>query len=280
MQITSHSFPERMSPMMQRRRSSAQLRESRARRESLLVERENERIAKINKRMERVHNMKIDPELSAQEQSKIRERRDNMLDMLARQIARIMEGRAKREANALEQEAREIQARLEENLREREEQAENAAEAQPNTPKEYEEEVQAAERSNLKGMLRNQATMGEIRDLMRVRGARSIEAVQLRHAVDSPNSTGFIVTGEGADTITTRVPSGRGETDSFKVNHLRRLETGIARLDEAIMQRVARMYQNSKTDGEAIKAARQQEMYEAGQDENAPYETATPADNE
>lgn len=252
---TAHDFPQRVTDTPLRRRGRSQaMRERRAEREMKLRERENERIAKIHKRMDRIHARPIDPELCPKEQAKIREQRDNMLGMLAAQIARIMEKRAEREAANLELEAREMQAKLEEHIREREEQAEKAAEQQPTPPKEREEEELAAERSTLKGILRNEATRSEIRELSRVRAARSMEALQLRHAIDSPNSWGFVVTGEGADARTTQVPSGRGETDSFRVTHLRKLEKGIARLDEAIMQRVADMYSRSVQDGEQIKS--------------------------
>jgi hypothetical protein len=154
----------------------------------------------------------------------------------------------------MENEARMLQAQIEENLREREEKAEEMAQNHPPPPRTREETEQADQRAVITNLARHDMSRNAIHELSRVRAARSMEALQLRHAVDSPNSTAITVIGEGADAKTIRVPAGRSNPNDFNNTHLRKLEQGIARLDESIMARVADMYRRSVQEGREQRA--------------------------
>jgi len=234
-----------------RRGSSEEARARRVEREARMQEMENARIAKISKRMDGIRGLGMDEELSLTEQNAVRESRANLLDMLANQIARIYETRAAREAATMEQEAREMQAQLEERIREREEEAEERAEAQRELePPTREEATQATEWNMLRNFARVDANNQAIHTLTQVRGARSMEALQLRHAIESPNSGGFAAAVEVVDghAITHPVAVNQSAATDFRITHLQALETGIARVDEAILHRIADMYRDSQRD--------------------------------
>jgi hypothetical protein len=237
-------------PVTSRHERMEALRARRHEREMQLQESENERIMKINKQMERVTgrigeirdklNKGVVWNAEAEEYQEVDkaaltqelEARRDMIDMLADKIAHIYEQRGERETRALEQEARELQARFEERIREREEEAEEAAERQSSQPKAQEEIEQAAERDFVRSLARNDFNKGVIHRLAHVRGARSLEALQLRHAIKNDGGWGF---------------------DDFRVNHLQKLDESIARMDVAITARVADMYKQSLRQGEALK---------------------------
>ncbi|MCL2204322.1 MAG: hypothetical protein FWB88_10340 [Defluviitaleaceae bacterium] len=199
--------------------------------------------------------LKIDTSAVSQEI----ESRYTMMDMLAEQITQIHEQRAQREALALELGARDMQARLEERIREREEAAEERAENQSAPIREREAAEQAAERDVIKNLARIDANAQTIHYLAHVRGLRSREALLLRHAVDSDNSFGLknVLGPMQFIQSTARVPNGRADANDFRNSHLRKLEEGVARLDEAIMQRVMDMYRRGMAIGEALKEERE-----------------------
>jgi len=257
--LSQRSGLSRRAGIMEARRAA------RAEREIELQEMENNRIHKINQRID-VVRARIDEirglmhstpeELMYLEKRSIShddlrqelESRFNMIESLAGKIAQIYEKRAEREAARAEQNARELQMKMEERLREREEEAKEAAENMRTQPREAEEIEQQNERAKLQNFAHINQSSHVIHELARVRGARSLEALQLRHAIQSENSWGFKIITED---IKIKVPSGRENPNDFRNYHLRKVETGIARMDEAIMQRVVDMYRRSKEEAEA-----------------------------
>jgi len=238
-----------------RRERSALMRERRAEREMQLQEAENKRIAQISKRMERIQNREVDPAYSHEDQQKIREQRANMLEMLAKQIARIHEVRADRLNAHAEFDAREMQAQLEENIREREERAEEMAERQPDRPQPREEADQAHARDLISNFARHDINREVMHGLAQVRAARSAEATLLRQAQEAINGQSPFLYKTRVDgvPITGVAPRAAVAPTDFISTHLRALDEGIARLDETMMQRVITMYRQSVQDGEDLK---------------------------
>jgi len=181
-----------------------------------------------------------------------------LIDSHASSIGRIHENRADRTETALEMEVGYAKTELKLRMREREEQAEEAAENQGRV-RDEEEIRDANERDMLSNMARHDTNQKVINELTHVRELRYQEAARLNRAISSPNSSSIrIIDIEPGLTVEARIPNGRANPDDFRNSHLRKVNEGIKRIDVSIVAHLADMYRTSMEQGEEVRSESRQ----------------------
>jgi cell division FtsZ-interacting protein ZapD len=181
-------------------------------REMKIQARENELIRDLNERKDIINEMEMNPDL-----------RRSKLDALADQIERIYKDRAEREQALSDWEAQMQINEQERRIQEREEEAERAAEKR--IPRKDADEVRRSDENNdIRGFAKAAVQKDTLRHMSRTRATLSMEATQLRHAIEF---------------------SGDTNPNEWRNRQLTRLNQSVAKLDTAVTARVANLYRQS-----------------------------------
>jgi hypothetical protein len=167
------------------------------------------------------------------------ELRKSKIAALAEQITKIYKDRAEREQDVEEWEAQTQIKEQEKKIQEREEEAERAA-GNKAAEKDAEEVQKINEQSDIRSFVRIAAQKESVRNLSGLRARMSMEATQLRHAIEFDFGFKQI----GLD-VTIKVPTGHENPNDFRNKQFSKLNLGIARIDTAVMSNVASMYRRS-----------------------------------